>query len=70
MCPIKYDSEFGKCDRCESPANHLIGGGDIVGTNRLCCKHYIEDGGTPSDWHYGCMAAFKLMKGKNNVKKI
>jgi len=70
-----YDRDWyerqDKCCRCKSAANHTVFSG---GEKRLlCCKHYVEEGGPPADWHSGCMAAYKRrleVKCKNCGKRF
>lgn len=55
-----------KCTNCnERTANHEIHKHwetpkDIY----LCCKCYVEQGGTPSDWHSICMSTYEEIKKK------
>jgi len=56
-----YDSDWykkqDKCYRCARVANHIEYGEN--GKRLLCCKHYVEEGGLPANWHSGCMTAYK-----------
>lgn len=50
-----------KCDVCGEQASHFSSSG-VKGDMALCCKHHIERGGIPADWHSQCMKFYEEEK--------
>lgn len=53
-------SQLSRCNICSNPATHLVTG--EAGQNRYCCKHYVQAGNKPMDWHPACTKAHEDLK--------
>jgi hypothetical protein len=49
------------CDRCcKHKAMH-------VGSEDLCCRCHVEQGGIPADWHSVCVSVYKQKTETTNA---
>lgn len=58
------DPRDGPCVRCLSPSSHWTSG-----EGRLCCRCYVLSGGSPADWHHGCLLAATEIKYSRSLDR-
>lgn len=52
------------CEICGKSTMHTIWNGD--GRKHYCCRCYVlHRDGAPSDWHPGCLAAYREKTGRS-----